>query len=73
MTASPAPNPKNKQLPLDEKLDIIAMKDQGATFAKITSDKNMLESTVRGIYSRRDPSHSQNMRGVWKPLLQRSE
>ena len=35
------------------------MRESGATFAKIASDKKMPESTIRGIFKNRDKIKSQ--------------
>ena len=42
-----------KWLSLEDKLEVISMRESGATFAKIASDKKMQESTIRGIFKRK--------------------
>ena len=44
---------RNK-LTLEEKLEIIRLRDNGVSTAKICKDKNMAESSVRTLYSRRE-------------------
>ena len=46
-----------KWLSLEDKLEVIAMRKSGATFAKIASDKKMLESKIRGIFKKRMKSN----------------
>ena len=43
---------------LNEKLEIIDMRDNGASWTKIAQEKNMAESTVRSIYAKKDEIRS---------------
>ena len=55
-----ANRPKNnKWQTLEDKLEIITMKENGASFAKIARDKNLNESTIRYIFSKKDEIKSQ--------------
>ena len=49
----------HKWLNLSQKLEIIDMRENGASFAKIAHDKEMPESTVRGICAKKDEYRSQ--------------
>ena len=39
---------------MNEKLEIIKLRDDGASFAKIARERNMNESSVRSLYKRRE-------------------
>ena len=64
-----APSPKKKKdkanvkprnwLTISQKLEIIRMKEVGSSFAKIASEKNIAESSVRAIFSRKDEIKAQ--------------
>ena len=57
MTRTAKKEVKKKQrnhLTIQEKLQIIELREKGNTFAKIAKDKKMNESTVRGIYKDRE-------------------
>ena len=45
---------KRKWLTLEQKLDIIRLHEEGASFAKIGSEKEMDESSVRKIIKKKD-------------------
>ena len=57
MTKAAKKDVKKKQrnhLTIQEKLQIIELREKGSTFAKIAKVKKMNESTVRGIYKDRE-------------------
>ena len=60
-----APSPKKdkkrstKWLTLSEKLEIITMRENGAKWSKIASDKKVNESTIRSIFAKKDEIKSQ--------------
>ena len=55
-----ANRPKNnKWQTLEDKLEIITMKENGASFAKIARHKNQNESTIRYFFSKKDKVKSQ--------------
>ena len=64
-----APSPKKKRstkwLTLSEKLELIAMTENGAKWAKIASDKKVNESTIRSIYAKKDEIKSQVLKKFW--------
>ena len=49
----------NKWQTLEDKLEVIAMKESGKSFAQIARDKNLPESTVRYIFKKKDEIKSQ--------------
>ena len=59
-----SPSPKRKRdkyrtCTLTQKLEIIEMRDNGATWTRIAFEKGLHESTVRGIYAKKDQIRSQ--------------
>ena len=52
---------KYKTCSLNEKLQIIEMKDNGASWAKIAREKGLNPSTIRSIYAMKDQIQSQGM------------
>ena len=59
MSPSPKKKRSTKWLTLSEKLEVIAMRENGAKWAKIASDKKINESTVRSIFAKKDEIKSQ--------------
>ena len=55
---------KLKTQTITQKLEIIEMRDNGASWIKIANDKGINESTVRGIYKKKDEIQAQG-----KPLF----
>ena len=55
------PSKKHKWLSLSEKLDIIKSHENGASFAKISRDKSMAESTVRNIVKAKNELRKQSV------------
>ena len=59
----------NKWQMLEEKLQIIAMKESGFFFAQIARDKNLPESTARYILKKKDEIKSQGGKNFFKSHL----
>ena len=57
---------QRKHLTIQEKLQIIELKENGSTFAKIEKDKKMNESTVRTIYKEKEKIKLQCNYSNWK-------
>ena len=58
---APKKQQQRKHLTLQEKLEIIELREKGSTFAKISKDKKMNESSIRTIYQNRDKIRDQGI------------
>ena len=71
-------NPKKKKTKTDgkpprkvqvwtvtEKLEVIAMRDEGASCVKIAQEKGMNESTVRSIYAKGEDVQAKGVSGFY--------
>ena len=47
-------------LPLDQRLEIVRLRENGLSFAKIACDKRMNESSIRTIWKNKDEIKRQN-------------